>query len=207
MSEAAWAFEQVPMNLTQTRTVRVTGLLQVCDDLEEIQVLGQSPGSTRKNDPRVRAFRVRRDLRQVGLQKGDCLLVQPKRLAPNELAVVSVGGALTVRRVVARQGERLVFDPPTDTPHPPATLRVIGGFAGILRKRLAPCHHTPSSSRWIASRLPSRRSPEKCNGCAVNSGWSSQPAPRRPTLGSDEPFATRPEFCGSSSKMKQRKIR
>ena len=147
MSEAAWAFEQVPMNLTKTRTVRVTGLLQVCDDLEEIQVLGQSPGSTRKNDPRVRAFRVRRDLRQVGLQKGDCLLVQPKRLAPNELAVVSVGGALTVRRVVARQGERLVFDPPTDTPHPPATLRVIGGFAGILRKRLAPCHHTPSSSR------------------------------------------------------------
>jgi hypothetical protein len=146
MSEAAWAFEQVPLNLAQTRTVRVTGLLEVCDDLEEIQVLGQFPGSNRKNDPRVRAFRVRRDLRPVGLQKGDCLLVQPKRLAPNELAVVSVGGALTVR-VMERQGEQLFFDPPSGTRHSPATLRVIGGFAGILRKRLAPCHHTPASSR------------------------------------------------------------
>lgn len=147
MSEAAWAFEQVPLDLKSTKIVRVTGVLEVWDDLEEIQVLGQFPGSTRKRDSRVRAFRVRRDLRPVGLQKGDCLLVQSKRLAPKELAVVSLSGALSVRRVVARQGERLVFDPPAGNCHSPSTLRVIGSFAGILRKRLAPCHHTPTSSR------------------------------------------------------------
>lgn len=152
MSEAAWAFEQVPLNLTRRRMVRVTGLLEVWDDLEEIQVVGEANESIRRRHPRVRAFRVRRDLGRVGLQKGDCLLVQPKRLAPNELAVVSVDGAFSVRRVVARQGEDVVFDPSADNRRHAATPRVIGGFAGILRKRLAPCHHTPTSTRLELSR-------------------------------------------------------
>jgi hypothetical protein len=147
MSEAAWAFEQVPLNLTATKPVPVAGVLEVFGDLEEIQVLGQSSDSTRKKNPRVRAFRVRRDLPPAGLQKGDCLLAQPNRLVPNELAVVSIGDALTVRRVSGREGERLVFDPPIGANHSHAELRVIGGFAGILRKRVAPCHHTPASSQ------------------------------------------------------------
>jgi hypothetical protein len=146
MSEAAWAFEQVPLELTKSKPVRVTGVLRVANDLEEVQVLGAVGNSIQRN-PRVRAFRVRRDLRSFGLQKGDCLLVQPKKLAPNELAVVSADGVFSVRRVVDRRGERVVFDS-VETSSRSATPRVIGGFAGILRKRLAnPDHHAASSQR------------------------------------------------------------
>lgn len=167
MSEAAWAFEQVPLNLTRTKPVRLAGLLEVEDELEEIQVLGEVNPSTKMKHPRVRAFRVRRDLQSVGLQKGDCLLVQPKRVAPNDLAVISTDGAFSVRRVAAVANERMRRAETSDSEATPP--RVIGGFVGILRKRLAPCTHRPASSgfdlvppsdphvsgkmRWLRSKL------------------------------------------------------
>lgn len=135
MSEAAWAFEQVPLNLARTKSARVVGVLEARGDLEEMPVLGESH-PLREGQERVRAFRVLHELPTVGLRTGDCLLVQPKRIAPNELAVVSVGGMLSVRRVVARFGERLTFEPALPSCSQRVTPRVIGGFAGILRRRL-----------------------------------------------------------------------
>lgn len=134
MSEAAWAFEQVPLNLAHTTSDPVAGVRQAQGDLEEVPVLGESH-PFRQGQERVRAFRVRRDLGTFGLRTGDCLLVQPKRVSPNELAVVSLDGAFAVRRVVARFGERLTFEPAVSERPQRVTLRVIGGFAGILRRR------------------------------------------------------------------------
>lgn len=154
MSEAAWAFEQVPLKIACTKTIPVAGVLEAQDDLEEMPVLGESH-PLREGRERVRAFRVRRDIANVGLQAGDCLLVQPKRVAPDELAVVSIDGALSVRRVIARFGERLAFEPAC--PHW-VTPRVIGGFAGILRRR--------SGSRMgaFAQRETSRRVERQFSG-------------------------------------------
>lgn len=151
MSEAACAFEQVPLKISCPKQVPVAGVLEAQDDLEEMPVLGESH-PLREGCERVRAFRVRRDIPSVGLQAGDCLLVQPKRVAPDELAVVSIDGGLSVRRVVARFGERLAFEPACPLG---VTPRVIGGFAGILRRRSG--SHTSAFGQRETSRGAERQ--------------------------------------------------
>ena len=138
MSAAApelWdTFRPASLNLSRTRALRLAGVLEAPNGLEEIAVIGDSAVSP--DSIAVRAFRVHGGVERLGLQMGDCLLVQPKRQPePGDLVVIDLDGVVFARRIANGLGTRLHFEPPL--PKRSTEPKVIGSFAGILRKRLA----------------------------------------------------------------------
>ncbi len=156
LGEALWP---ATLDLGRTKTVRLAGVLEALEGLQEITVIGDSRGlASAASAASVRAFRVRSGSERLGLQPGDCLLAHAKpQPEVGDLVVVDFGGVVTAHRVTHRHGTRLQFDPSLPKHSVGAELHVVGAFAGILRKRLvAQRAALPTLTRGDRMPVPSR---------------------------------------------------
>lgn len=143
-------FQPALLNLTRTQSVRMAGVLEMSEGLEEIAVLGDAGCSSAfAGRSSIRAFRVRSGSEKLGLQSGDCLVVQSKDSPTvGDLVLIDVDGMVSACRVAGRRGTRLQFDPPVPKSPNGVEPKIIGAFAGILRKRLT-AKHVEACSRSI----------------------------------------------------------
>ena len=118
-------FDRVTAVVRRGRKLRLTGILQAADALEEVRVLRSGVASRADPRRRMRAFLVRGEsLSGEGLQAGDHVLIDETNDPPcTALLLVKVGGVY-----VLRTGSELLFDVRCQP-------QILGVLIAIVRRR------------------------------------------------------------------------
>lgn len=167
--------EDVPLRIAKGKQLRLRGILKAQPTIEEISFLTALPASAgdARAESRCRAFRVHGSaLAHDGLLDGDHLVLREVAThRPGSIVLAEIGGRPVLRRVKQRADGVLFLASVSDSlPFGDALsdTRIIGAFAGVLRRRgfvrtaESKCVSRPTARRPQPSSAPaepSRRSP------------------------------------------------
>lgn len=138
---AALTLEDVDLRVTKGRAVPLKGVLRARPTIEEVAFLAASPaGVGTSGSPACRAFRVHGSgLSRDGLLDGDYLILrEAPSYRPGTVVLVEGGTAPVLRKVQQRADGRRCLVPISGTlpfGEPVTNQRILGAFAGVLRRR------------------------------------------------------------------------